>query len=72
LLSPSTGQVHDQLKPLSMQITLNIDQQSISDWNAFIDLLIGNEGCQEALHIAITSESIWNLMLQYRCSDITT
>jgi len=72
LLSPSAGQVHDQLKPLSMQITLNIDQQSVSDWNAFIDSLIGNEGCQEALHIAITSESIWNLMLQYRCSDITT
>ena len=55
-----------------MQITLNIDQQSVSDWNAFIDSLIGNEGCQEALHIAITSESIWNLMLQYRCSEITT
>jgi len=55
-----------------MQTSLNIDQQSISDWNAFIDSLIGNEGCQEALNIAISSESIWNLMLQFRCSDLNS
>ena len=55
-----------------MQTNLKIDQQSVSDWNAFIDSLISNEGCQEALHIAITSQSIWNLMLQFRCSDLNS
>ena len=55
-----------------MQITLNIDYQSTSDWNAFIDSLIGNECCQEALNIAITSESIWNLILQFRCSALNS
>ena len=55
-----------------MQTTINIDQQTVTDWNAFIDSLIGNECCQEALNIAITSESIWNLMLQFRCSDLNS
>jgi len=55
-----------------MQTSFNIDQQSISDWNGFLDALIRNEGCHEALNIAISSESIWNLMLQFRCSDLNS
>ena len=53
-----------------MQITVNIDHASAPDWNRLIDTLVSDEGCSEALTIAITSDSIWNLLLKFRCSDI--
>jgi len=53
-----------------MQTTVIIDSASTPDWNRFIDTLVSDKGCSEALSIAITSESIWNLLLKIRCSEI--
>jgi len=53
-----------------MQTTVNIDSTSASEWNRFIDTLVSDEGCSEALTIAITSDSIWSLLLSFRCSGI--
>jgi hypothetical protein len=52
-----------------MQTTIHIDATSTSEWNHFIDTLVADEGCREALNIAITSDSIWNLLLQFRCGN---
>lgn len=50
-----------------METIATADEQAASDWNAFIDCLLQDEGCQAALDVAVTSKCIWELFIHYRC-----